>query len=124
MFEYLVFYDYIALSTWSREIRIERVGDSIQYRIKRTDYYGGDRKIAEGEYEGESDRFIEKLEGFHVEEWPLCFFQPVLDGHAWNLRYKEVGKPCRKIEGSNAFPECYPEFISLLESVVTGRGIC
>ena len=118
MFEYLVFYEYISLSTWSREIRIERVEDSLRYRIKRTGYPCVETEITEGVYEGDAYSFIEKLEGFHVEEWPLEFFAPILDGHGWSLRYKEVGKPCRKITGSNAFPECYKEFINHLGSVV------
>lgn len=36
------------------------------------------------------------------------------------LRYKEVGKPCRKISGSNDSPDCFPAFVSHVSSVASG----
>ena len=115
MFEYLVFYEFACLTPWSREIRIERVGDSIRYRIKLTETDFSDKNITEGVYKGNTENFIRKLESFHIENWPLNFSKDILDGHVWSLRYKEVGKRCRRIEGNNDYPDCYKEFMELIK---------
>ena len=115
MFEYLVFEETVTFS-WSREIRLETDGDLIRYRKKQTGYGYAEEHTSDGIYKGDSKAFISKLEKLHVEDWPAEFFEPVLDSHGWSLRYKEVGKKCRIITGSNSFPDCYKEFVKLLES--------
>ena len=121
MFEYLVYYEYKSLTPWSKEIRIETDGEKLRYRLKETGY-GLNGEVSDGLYEGDVEAFINKLESFHIEQWPLEFFKPVLDGYGWSLRYKEVGKPCRKIKGSNAYPDCFKDFLDLLVTVPSEEG--
>lgn len=115
MFEYLVFEEASFFSS-SREIRLERDGDLIRYRKKQMGYGYAEENTSVGVYKGDSKAFISKLENLHIEDWPTEFFEPVLDGQSWTLRYKEVGKKCRIISGSNSFPDCYKKLVKLLES--------
>lgn len=119
MFEYLVFNE-IKTFTEDREIRIEVDGDKLRYCLKDNSLYVPglpESRNRSGVYTGDADAFIRRLEAFDVPSWKEEFFQPDLDGYGWKLRYKEVGKPCRKIMGSNDCPDCYTEFIGHLLSI-------
>lgn len=115
MFEYLVFNEE-EFQSWNRELRIDVSGRDILFRRTGNDY-GFKGGMAEGRYNGNPEEFVSVLEAFHVERWKDEYSEPVLDGHSWTLRYKEVGKPCRKIAGYNAFPECFGKFVKHLFSV-------
>lgn len=115
MFEYLVFNDE-GSQFWDREIRIEVSGRDILFRRTGNDY-GFKKGMIEGRYKGNPEEFISVLEAFHVERWKDEYFEPILDGHSWTLRYKEVGKPCRMIVGCNAYPEEFGDFVNHLFSV-------
>ena len=42
----------------------------------------------------------------------------ILDGTQWELEYKEQGKRCRHIYGSNDYPECWNDLIEAIGEVV------
>ena len=116
MFEYLVFNEEIAFSS-KREIRIETVEGRLRYQME--DSWEGviSPKKQEGVYSGDMSAFMERLEGFGVTGWMDEYFIPACDGYSWELRYKEVAKPCRKITGSNDCPDCYDDFVDTLFSI-------
>ena len=125
MFEYLVFNE-IKTFTEDREIRIEVDEDSLRYCLKDNSLYVPglpESRNQSGVYRGDADAFIRRLEAFDVPSWEEEYYQPVLDGYGWRLRYKEVGKPCRKITGSNDGPDCYYAFTSLLFSISGNEDI-
>ena len=116
MFEYLVFDEHVGIA-YHREARIEVAGDDLRYRI---DGFGPellDSEKGSGVYCGDTEVFLCRLAGFGVPLWKDEYFRDCLDGYNWSLRYKEVGKPCRKISGSNAGPDCYRAFTDLLFSI-------
>ena len=121
MFEYLVYYEYQSLTPWFKEIRIETDGEKLRYRLKENGY-GLNEEVSDGVYDGDVEAFINKLGSFHVEQWKLEYSKPKADGYGWSLRYKEVGKPCRKIKGSNAYPDCFNDFLDLLIKVPSEEG--
>ena len=120
MFEYLVFNEIQTFSR-DREIRIEVDGDKLRYRLDDKSLYLpglpglGNRS---GVYKGDAAAFIRILESFDVPNWKDEYYIPACDGYGWELRYKEVGKRCRRITGSNDSPDCYDSFVNLLFSVV------
>lgn len=119
MFEYLVFNE-IKTFTDDREIRIEVDGDKLRYRLEDKSLYvpglPGSRNRS-GFYNGDVADFISCLEAFGVSGWQDEYYIPACDGYSWELRYKEVGKRCRMITGSNDGPDCYRTFVDLLFSV-------
>ena len=116
MFEYLVFNEHES-SSFNREIRIEINEGKLKYRME--DSWEGviAPKKQEGAYNGDMVAFVERIEAFRVSEWKEEYFAKSCDGYGWELRYKEVAKPCRKISGSNDCPDCYDDFVDLLFSV-------
>lgn len=72
----------------------------------------------EGTYGGNLEEFVKKLEDLHIENWKKEYFGPVLDGHGWDLSYKEVGKKTKHMKGSNAYPENYEDFHALIYSIL------
>ena len=119
MFEYLVFIDGQSF-IGEREIRIEVDGDKLKYRMEDRRVFILDppeERTMSGVYGGDQDVFIHKLESFDVTHWKDKYYIPACDGYYWDLRYKEVGKPCRKNTGSNDCPDCFEEFVDLLFSV-------
>ncbi len=116
MFEYLVFEENQVFRE-TREIRLEVNEDKLSFRIDVSRPYvlGGGKQI--GDYRWDVPTFLKKLEAFNVPTWDADYYQPMLDGYDWNLRYKEVGKPCKKITGSNDGPDCYEDFVDFLFSV-------
>ena len=116
MFEYLVLNEYQSFS-WNREIRIEVDGDCVKFRRKGNEYGFPRNTVLEGVCPGNPASLLKTLENFNVSQWSEKYTEPVIDGYGWNLRYKEVGKPCRKISGANGGPENYYEFVKLLCSI-------
>ena len=116
MFEYLVLNEYQAFS-WNREIRVEVDGNTVKFRRKGNEYGFPKDAVLEGVYSGDVLSLLNTIEGFNVSGWESRYCGPGIDGYGWNLRYKEVGKPCRKISGSNGGPENYYEFVKLLCSI-------
>ena len=119
MFEYLVLIDGQSF-IGEREIRIEVDGDKLKYRMDDRRLYTlahPEERTISGVYEGDQDVFIRKLESFDVPQWKNEYYVPVCDGYYWDLRYKEVGKPCRMITGSNDSPDRFEEFVDLLFSI-------
>lgn len=116
MFEYLVFNEHESPSS-DREIRIEVDEGRLKYRLE--DSWEGliDPKKQEGAYSGDMAAFLEKLEAFGVPTWKDEYYIPACDGYSWELRYKEVARPCRKISGSNDCPDCYDDFVDMLFSI-------
>lgn len=119
MFEYLVFDEHESFS-FHREIRLEVDGDNIKYRIDGFGIALIDSEKKSGIYRGDAAVFIHRLESFDVPHWKDEYRGPACDGYSWNLRYKEVGKSCRKFSGSNDGPDCYDRFVDLLFSVIRG----
>jgi len=122
MFEYLVFREGYSFQG-DREVRIEVDGESLRYRTSDGRLYRiipDSGNPAEGVYGGDAGSFIRKLESFDVPGWSSRYCCQSGDGYWWNLRYKEVGKPCRKISGSNDSPDCFPAFVSHVSSVASG----
>ena len=122
MFEYLVFCENQAFQG-VEEIRIEVDGTKLRYRL--LDETAGrmlseSSKEVEGVYSGDVEDFISRLESFDVPQWKEEYCIPACDGYSWELRYKEVGRPCRKITGSNDGPECYEDFVDHLLSISIG----
>lgn len=119
MFEYLVFREGYAFQG-DREVRIEVDGKGLRYRINDGRLYRivpASGNPSEGVYRGNGELFISRLEAFGVPGWKDRYHVPATDGYWWNLRYKEVGKPCRKISGSNDSPDCFDEFVSHVVSI-------
>ena len=116
MFEYLVFDDNDGVAI-HREVRIEVDGDNLRYRIDGFGIALIDSEKRSGVYMGDVGVFVRKLESFDVPNWKDEYYIPACDGYSWDLRYKEVGKPCRKITGSNDCPDCFEDFVDLLYSV-------
>lgn len=116
MFEYLVFEEHVGIA-YNREVRIEVDGCCLRYRI---DGYGPEMQDSgkgSGVYIGNTEAFLGRLDEFCVPGWKVEYFRDCLDGYNWSLRYKEVGKPCRKISGFNDGPDCYEDFTELLFSI-------
>lgn len=116
MFEYLVFDEHVGIA-YHREARIEVAGDDLRYRI---DGFGPellDSEKGSGVYSGNKEAFLSRLDGFCVPGWKDEYVDDCSDGYIWGLRYKEVGKPCRKYFGFNNGPDCYKDFTDLLFSV-------
>ena len=116
MFEYLVFDEHVGIA-YHREARIEIDGDSLRYRI---DGFGPemlDSEKGSGVYTGNKEAFLNRLDGFCVPGWKDEYVDDCSDGYSWGLRYKEVGKPCRKYFGFNNGPDCYDDFTDLLFSI-------
>ena len=60
-----------------------------------------------------------KLSKLKIDGWKKEFVDPgILDGTQWELEYKEQGKRCRHIYGSNDYPECWNDFIEAIGDVV------
>lgn len=116
MFEYLVFKEEETFAFHS-EIRIEVDGDELKYRMDGNRYGMPEPDKRCGTYRWDADSFIRKLESFDVPSWKDEYFQPYVDGYSWELRYKEVGKRCKKIAGFNDEPDCFKAFVNLLFSV-------
>ena len=119
MFEYLVFNEIQTFSK-DREIRIEVDGEDLRYRLEdKSLYVPGlpESSNRSGIYKGDVAAFIRSLELFDIPNWKDEYYIPACDGYIWELRYKEVGKRCRKITGSNDYPECFDSFVDLLFSV-------
>ena len=116
MFEYLVFYEYQS-HLWSREIRIETDGGQIRYRTKSMEAGFPIGRQQEGVYPGDSAVFISSLENCHVDQWvkDLPNHNPTDSG--WSLRYKEVGKPCIKLKGTDQELKGFSMFLKLIRSV-------
>ena len=112
VFEYLVLNEHQAYM-WNREIRVEVDGDSIRYRRKGNEYGFPRDMVLEGTYKGDGSAFLRKLESLDVSRWSDAYLEPALEGYGWNLRYKEVGKPCKKTIGFNCSPERFHEFLDL-----------
>ena len=115
MFEYLVFTEECAFQG-NTEIRIEVDGTRLRYRFQ-DETLDSNKGPVEGVYVGDAEAFIGQLESFDVPQWKDEYITPACDGYSWNLRYKEVGRPCRKTKGSNDSPDCYEDFVDLLLSV-------
>ena len=116
MFEYLVLNEHQTFS-WNREIRIEVDGDSIRFRRRGNEYGFPRDAVLEGVCPGDFSALVKRLEDFNVSQWAERYNGKAIDGYGWNLRYKEVGKPCIKISGTNGGPENYYEFVDLLCSI-------
>lgn len=119
MFEYLVLIDGQSF-IGEREIRIEVDGDKLKYRMEDRRFCiltQPEEQTISGVYGGDQDAFIRKIEAFDVPHWKNKYYIPACDGYFWDLRYKEVGKPCKKITGSNDCPDCLEEFVDLMFSV-------
>ena len=119
MFEYLVFNE-IETFTKDQEIRIEVDGDKLRYRLEDNSLYVPglpESRNRSGVYTGDAAAFIRSLESFDIPNWKDEYFIPACDGYSWELRYKEVGKRCRKITGFNDGPDSYDSFVDLLFSV-------
>ncbi len=116
MFEYLVFEENQALSE-TREVRLEVDEDKLSFLIDESGPYMLESGKQRGDYRWDVPTFLKNLEAFNVPSWDSDYYQPILDGYGWNLRYKEVGKPCKKISGSNDGPDCYEDFVDFLFSV-------
>ena len=119
MFEYLVFSEENAFQG-QQEIRIEVDGTRLRYRLLDETIckiLPESEKEVEGIYCGDINAFICQLESFDIPKWKDEYFIPACDGYSWELRFKEVGKPCRKISGSNDCPDCYEEFVDHLFSI-------
>ena len=120
MFEYLVFTEDCAFQGRT-EIRIEVDGSKLRYLLldETLDSVdpGDSKGPVEGVFAGDADEFIGRIESFGVPQWKEEYRMPADDGYSWDLRYKEVGRPCRKISGSNDSPDCYEDFVDHLLSV-------
>ena len=124
MFEYLVFTEDCAFQGRT-EIRIEADGSMLRYKLLDEticNILPESGKEVEGIYSGDVEDFISQLESFGVSQWKDAYYVPACDGYSWVLRYKEVGKPCRKITGSNDCPDCYEEFVDHLFSISIDKG--
>lgn len=67
----------------------------------------------------ELKRLENKLFELKLNGWKKVYVDPyVLDGTQWDLKYKDVGKRCRHISGSNDYPDSWNAFIEAVGEVV------
>lgn len=66
------------------------------------------------------ERLEKKLAELSIGSWRKEYVDPgVLDGTQWELEYKEQGKRCRHICGSNDYPGSWKAFIEAIEDTWT-----
>lgn len=86
--------------------------------------YKGDFNDLDNEYavelqEEETKVLERRLSQLKINGWKKEFVDSgILDGTQWELEYKEQGKRCRHIYGSNDYPECWNDFIEAIGDVV------
>ena len=66
-----------------------------------------------------SKRWLKKFDAFHCEEWQDSYFEDIMDGTQWELRYKYQGIPERRIIGSNAYPDGWERFKKWVDATVS-----
>ena len=85
--------------------------------------YKGDFNDLDNEYTGELQEEIKVLER-RLSQLKInrrkkeLVDSGILDGTQWELEYKEQGKRCRHIYGSNDYPECWNDLIEAIGEVV------
>ena len=85
--------------------------------------YKGDFNDLDKEYTGELQEEIKVLER-RLSQLKInrrkkeLVDSGILDGTQWELEYKEQGKRCRHIYGSNDYPECWNDLIEAIGEVV------
>lgn len=65
-----------------------------------------------------SKRWSSKFAALRCEEWEDRYYEYILDGTQWELRYKFEGQDERLISGSNAYPENWGSFMTWVAGVV------
>lgn len=86
--------------------------------------YNGDFNDSDNEYAVEfQEEEIKVLEGrlsqLKINGWKREYVDSeILDGIQWELEYKEQGKRCIHIYGSNDYPECWNDFMEALGEVI------
>lgn len=66
----------------------------------------------------ESAEWLKALKRIRIGSWNDEYSDSdILDGHQWSLEYKVVGKRCRLICGSNAYPENFRVFEEFMDRI-------
>lgn len=118
MLEYLEFTKTSFLTYENIRLRVELKDDSLVYSTYND--LSVEKKNVQGKiYAGDITAWLSRLDGLKISDWnqsyePTC---PILDGVTWFLEYKEEGKACRHIHGSNVFPDLWDDFILLLDEL-------
>ena len=67
-----------------------------------------------------SKRWLQKLEQIHFDYWAESYYAlNVCDGTQWSLTYKFSGEERKKCGGSNAYPENWSSFTSLINKITS-----
>lgn len=115
MLEYLIF---TLNPPFQGELRVQvRVYDgSVQVTVESAAYpaENGDTWL-----EGEAaQRFLQALKNVHISGWRSSYAEDgPQDGMTWSIEYKQAGKRCRTISGTNAGPENWLDFLSVMDCV-------
>ena len=67
----------------------------------------------------ESLKWLSALEELHIEKW-RAKYTPAREAagkEIWKVEYRRVGKRCRHISGTNAYPRNWEAFIELLDEL-------
>ena len=65
-----------------------------------------------------SKRWMKEFDALPCEEWQDTYYENILGGTQWELRYKYQGIPERCITGSNAYPNAWERFKKWVDATV------
>ena len=66
-----------------------------------------------------SKSWMKEFDALPCEEWQDTYYENIVDGTQWELRYKYQGMPERRITGSNAYPNGWKRFINWVDATVS-----
>ena len=61
---------------------------------------------------------LSEWDALDVNSWADEYYQCACDGTQWRLTYREDGKETRRINGSNAYPPQWKQFIEWLDALM------
>lgn len=93
---------------------------TLDYYLLLHNYLGKKRPHFRAVWEKErSKRWMKEFDALPCEEWQDTYYENILDGTQWELRYKYQGMSERCITGSNAYPDGWERFKKWVDATVS-----